>query len=73
MLKRLLFPFTVFLVATAILYYSPQVSDSFRPKPYNPQHLVRAEVVKVLLDEVRPDNAVPSIVYRSPAASGDNS
>ena len=62
MLKRLLFPLTIFLVATAILYYSPLVSDSFRPKPYNPQHLVRATVVEVLTDDVRADYAVPSIV-----------
>ncbi|MET4693245.1 YibE/F family protein [Endozoicomonas lisbonensis] len=62
MLKRLLFPATVFLLATFILWYSPQVSESFRPRAYNPQHLVRAQVVEVLLEEVRPDNAVPSIV-----------
>ena len=62
MLKRLLFPASAFLLATLILWYSPQVSQGFRPQAYNPQQLVRAKVVEVLLDEVRPDYAVPSIV-----------
>ena len=62
MLKRLLFPATVFLLATFILWYSPQFSESFRPRAYSPQQLVRAQVVDVLLDEVRPDQAVPTIV-----------
>ena len=62
MLRRLFFPSIIFLLATSILWFSPQVSESFRPGAYNPQQLVKAEVLEVLLEEVRPDRAVPSVV-----------
>lgn len=62
MLKRLAFPFFIFLIATAILWFSPAVSESFRPHNYNPQTLVRAEVVKVLDEDIRRDQTVPSVV-----------
>ena len=62
MLRRLGFPLLIFLIATAILWFSPLVSESFRPHNYNPQTLVRAEVLQVLSEEVLPDNAVPSVV-----------
>ena len=38
------------------------MSDSFRPKNYNPQELVRAQVIEVLDEDVRRDEAVPSVV-----------
>ena len=62
MLKRLAFPFFIFLIATAILWFSPVLSESFRPHNYNPQTLVRAEVVEVLDEDVRPDLSVPKVV-----------
>ena len=61
MLKRLLFPFVVFLVSTAILWYSPTVSESFRPKAYSNQEFVRASVIDVLAESTQSDPLVPSV------------
>ncbi|MCQ1058648.1 YibE/F family protein [Photobacterium sp. ZSDE20] len=61
MLKRLIFPFVVFLISTAILWYSPSVSESFRPKAYNSQEFVRASVIDVLAESTQSDPLVPSV------------
>ncbi|WP_394243209.1 YibE/F family protein [Vibrio astriarenae] len=61
-LKRYLFPISVLVVATLILYLSPIVSESFRPAAYNQQSFVKATAETILTEEVRPDPMVPSIV-----------
>ncbi|AJR06462.1 YibE/F family protein [Photobacterium gaetbulicola] len=61
MLKRLLFPFVVFVISTVILWYSPTVSESFRPKAYSNQEFVRASVIDVLAESTQSDPLVPSV------------
>ncbi|MGF1684749.1 YibE/F family protein [Photobacterium minamisatsumaniensis] len=61
MLKRLIFPVVIFLISTAILWFSPSVSETFRPAAYSNQVFVKAEVLEVLTESTQSDHLVPSI------------
>ena len=48
-------------MSTAILWYSPSVSETFRPKAYSNQEFVRASVIAVLAESTQSDPLVPSV------------
>ncbi|MBY5991017.1 YibE/F family protein [Ferrimonas balearica] len=62
MAKRLLFPSLIFLLATALFWWSPSWSESFRPAPLSGQQFVKAEVIEVLEQQVHPDYLAPDIL-----------
>lgn len=62
MLKNYRFALFIALLSTGIFYFSPSLSESFKPKTQVKQDFVEARVIDVLSSELAPDPRVPSIL-----------